>query len=138
MAHWRHKRHCKGIREDVVKIRLLGEKAKYIDEIFYHRIKRHVRKTGVLNYNGKEYEVPYQYASTYVNLVIEPYLGQAKYLESLKGEKIADVTPLNAIKNTYRDRQRPTGAKTPEKTKSSSVVEDALEAYQKRFKLEDK
>jgi len=125
-------------REDVVKIRLLGEKAKYIDEIFYHRIKRHVRKTGVLKYNGKEYEVPYQYASTYVNLVVDPYLGQAKYLESLKGEKIADVTPLNAIKNTYRDRQRPAVVKTPEKTKSSSVVEDALEAYQKRFKLEDK
>ena len=125
-------------REDVVKIRLLGEKAKYIDEIFYHRIKRHVRKTGVLNYNGNEYEVPYQYASTYVNLVVDPYLGQAKYLESLKGEKIADVTPLNAINNTYRDRQRPTVVKTPEKAKSSSVVEDALEAYQKRFKLEEK
>ena len=82
--------------------------------------------------------MPYQYASTYVNLVVDPYLGQAKYLESLKGEKIADVTPLNAIQNTYRDRQRPTGAKPPEKAKSSSVVEDALEAYQNRFKLEDK
>ena len=82
--------------------------------------------------------MPYQYASTYVNLVVNPYLKQAKYLESLKGEKIADVTPLNAIKNTYRDRQRPTGAQTMEKTKSSSVVEDALEAYQNRFKLEDK
>ena len=125
-------------RKDMLRIRLLGEKAKHIDEIFYHRIKRHVKKTGVLNYNGKEYEVPYQYASTYVNLVIDPYLGQAKYLESLKGEKIADVTPLNAIQNTYRDRQRPTGAKPPGKAKSSSVVEDALEAYQNRFKLEDK
>ena len=82
--------------------------------------------------------MPYQYASSYVNLVVDPYVEQPKYLESLEGEKIADVVPLNAIKNTYRERQRPTEAKPTRKTKSSSVVEDALESYQGRFKLEDK
>jgi len=125
-------------RKDVVNIRLLGEKAKCIDEIFYHRIKRHVKKTGVINYNGNEYEVPYEYASTYINLVIDPYIEKPKYLESLEGKKIADVVALNALKNTYRERQRPTEAKPTRKTKSSSVVEDALESYQGRFKLEDK
>jgi hypothetical protein len=49
-----------------------------------------------------------------------------------------DIHQLNTIKNTYRERQRPTEAKPTRKTKSFSVVEDALESYQGRFKLEDK
>lgn len=124
-------------REDVSQIRLLGEKAKSIDEIFYHRIKRHVKKTGVINYNGREYEVPYQYASTYINLVVDPHAQQAKYLESLTGEKVADVVPLNSLKNTYRERQRPKEVES-KSVKTSSLVEEVLEDYQNRYKLEDK
>ena len=124
-------------REDVSKIRLLGEKARYIDEIFYHRIKRHVKKTGVISYNKIEYEVPYQYASTYINLVLDPHTQQVKYLESLTGEKIGEVVQLDPISNAYRDRQRP-GTSKPKPHKSSSVVEEVLNTYQNRYKLEDK
>ena len=124
-------------REDVSKIRLLGEKARYIDEIFYHRIKRHVKKTGVISYNKIEYEVPYQYAATYINLVLDPHTQQVKYLESLTGEKIGEVVQLDPISNAYRDRQRP-GTSKPKPHKSSSVVEEVLNTYQNRYKLEDK
>ncbi len=125
-------------RKDIIKIRLLGEKVKHIDEIFYHRIKRHVKKTGVISYNGNEYEVPYKYASTYVNLVIDAYNQKPKYLESLDGKKIGEVIQLNAISNTYRERQRPNEVKVNKKDKTSSVVEDALKSYQSKYKLEDK
>ena len=36
-------------RQDIARIRLLGEKAKDIDDIFYHRVKRFVKKTGVIS-----------------------------------------------------------------------------------------
>ena len=125
-------------RKDIIKIRLLGEKVKHIDEIFYNRIKRNVKKTGVISYNGNEYEVPYKYASTYVNLVIDAYNQKPKYLESLDGKKIGEVIQLNAISNTYRERQRPNEVKVNKKDKTSSVVEDALKSYQSKYKLEDK
>ena len=96
-----------------------------------------MKKTGVISYNKIEYEVPYQYASIYINLVLDPHTQQVKYLESLTGEKIGEVVQLDPISNAYRDRQRPGTAK-PKPHKSSSVVEEVLNTYQNRYKLEDK
>ena len=73
-----------------------------------------------------------------MNLVIDAYDQKPKYLESLDGKKIGEVIQLNAISNTYRERQRPNEVKVNKKDKTSSVVEDALKSYQSKYKLEDK
>jgi len=44
-------------REDLVHVRQLGFKAEKIDDIFYHRVERTIRKDGTLSWEGKFFEV---------------------------------------------------------------------------------
>ena len=123
-------------RQDIARIRLLGEKAKDIDDIFYHRVKRFVKKTGVVSYCNKDYEVPYQYSGSYINIVVDPYERKAKYLESLDGQKVDKLIELDPLSNAHRERQRPDKPKS-KPIKKHSLVEDALTSYQNKYKLED-
>ena len=134
-------------RQDVGHIRHLGEKAQSIDEILYHRIARKVSKVGIIHYENQAYEVPYQYSSSSVNLVVDPHIKQAKYIESRRGEYLAKVVLSDQQANLTRKRQRPmmitaeNADQQGEKGKASKksfVTDYALTSFQNRFKLEDK
>jgi hypothetical protein len=58
----------------------LGTLAHQLDELFYHRIQRKVRKAGTISYEGHFFEVPYCLAQKTVTVVIEPHYKQALYI----------------------------------------------------------
>lgn len=78
------------------------------DQIFLHRAKRFVRKDASISWEGKLFEVPYQYAGQTVYLVFDPHFKQALRIESKTYENLGAVTPLDRSANTHRHRQRPT------------------------------
>ena len=55
-----------------------------LNEYFYHRVKRFIRKDGTLSYNDQLYEVSFDYVGQNVYLVIDPHQQQAKWIESLE------------------------------------------------------
>ena len=126
-------------RLDIPHTRRLGDLAKHIDEIFYHRKERSVNKTGVITFQGKLFEVPYRYAAQKVHLVFDPYTQEPKFVETLDGEHLCAITPLNKHSNLGRQRQRPTEITSdPQQEKSASQVENALKKHKSRYTLKDK
>ena len=94
-------------RQDLFHIRPLGNLATTIDEIFYHRIKRFVRKDGTVSWDGNRFEVPYETVSETVYLVVNPHDKTAHRIESKEGIVLGTVTQLNQLANLNRKRQRP-------------------------------
>lgn len=94
-------------RQDLPNIRHLGLWATKIDELFYHRETRRVRKDGCVSLHGKFFEVPYALAGDYVVVVFDPEKNEARHVESQKGERLGDATLVDPIHNTHRKRQRP-------------------------------
>ena len=122
-------------QQDLVHIKPLGQLFHQLDEIFCHRLTRFVRKDGSLTWNGQLFEVPYEYAGQTVVLVIDPHQTKALYIESQIGDKLGPVTPLDAITNNRRKRQRPNIATADNPQPSVSAVELAYEDYQRLFSL---
>jgi len=121
-------------RDDLVHVRQLGFKAEKIDDIFCHRIERTVRKDGTLSWEGKQFETAFALADKKINLVIDPHTNTALRVESVLGDDLGSVTPLDKIGNLNRKRQR------PQKTTGASVKQgvNAVElAYQEQQDLFD-
>lgn len=119
-------------RQDIANTRRLGDLAKNIDEIFYHRIPRQVSKVGLIKYEGNSYEVAYEYARKAVILVVDPHSQIPKFIEDKKGVYLCDVCLSNQHKNIARTRQRPVeevGTRQPK----ASQVENALQSHQDRY-----
>jgi len=122
-------------RQDLIQLRTLDSGAN-IDEIFYHRYPRTVRKDGTLQWEGERFEVPYEFAGEAVILVVDPQTQQAIRIESKTGKVLGAVVLLDLEENTHRKRQRPTLASIPkEHQPSPNIVEMALEAYNKTWEL---
>jgi transposase InsO family protein len=94
-------------RKDLLHVRQLGLLASQIDEIFYHRVTRQVRKDGCVSINGKWFEVPYELTGQLVQVVFDPETNTAKWVESEDGKRLGDVALLDKMHNTHRKRQRP-------------------------------
>lgn len=94
-------------QRDLLHIQPLGSFAKNIDNVFYHRFKRYVRKDGTISWNGKIFEVPYELSNLEVVLVADPHANQALWVESKDGNNLGAVTPLDVNANLHRHRQRP-------------------------------
>jgi putative transposase len=126
-------------RRDIPSTRRLGDLAKDIDEIFYHRIERKVNSVGLIRYNGNHYEVPYQFTRKKVTLVYEPLKKIPKFIEDIKGAYLGEVGKLDKYANLNRDRQRPNEIEenTIEEI-DTSLVENALDRHNNRYTLEDK
>ena len=120
-------------QKDLPRIRTLGTAAPQIDEIFYHRISRLVRKDGTVSYQGSRFEVPYELAGQTVKLVVDPHTKQAIRVENAQGTSLGRVTPLNALANNHRTRNRATPV--PETGSGPStgpnLVDIALNKYYK-------
>ncbi len=94
-------------QQDLPRIRLLGPLAAQLDELFWHRVKRLVRRDGTVSYNGKQFEVPYELTGQHIQLVVDPHTGAVMHVQSDEGKCIGMATPLDAIANSTRRRQRP-------------------------------
>jgi transposase InsO family protein len=94
-------------QQDLPRIRSLGNRAERLDELFYHRIERKVRKDGTVSYQGQRFEVPYELAGQKVQLVVDPHTEQVISVEDSKGETLGQATPLDARANTHRRRHKP-------------------------------
>lgn len=94
-------------QHDLLKIKPLGELALKLDEYFYHRVKRHVRKDGTLSYENSLYEVSFEYVGQNVYLVIDPHLKDPKRIESMNYEHLGFVCLLDKHANNNRKRKRP-------------------------------
>ncbi len=106
-------------QKDLLKIQPLGELAKKLDEYFYHRIKRVIKKDGTLSYEGLLFEVPFEFVGQTVYLVVEAPTQTAKYIESLEHQWLGHVYSLDKQAHNHRTRQRPKAsldAHLPEKT----------------------
>jgi putative transposase len=94
-------------QQDLPRIRLLGPLAAQLDELFWHRVTRLVRRDGTVSYEGKRFEVPYELTGQHVRLVVDPHTGEVKHVENEAGERLGEATELDMVANIRRRRQRP-------------------------------
>jgi len=118
-------------QKDLLQIRPLGSFTEKLEEIFYHRYSRRVRKDGTVSYEGQCYEVPYELSGRKVVLVVSPHDKKAIYVESELGVLLGAVTPLNLVANLHRNRTRPKEKEQDElqTPRTFNMVELALENY---------
>jgi len=118
---------------DLAHIRPLGLAATQLDNLFHHRLQRKVRNDATVSYQGQFFEVPYALMGRTVMLVVDPHAQQPLAVESLTGEPLGAVTPLNYLANYHRHRHRPTPSKIgapPPPSAQHSAVEHALAQQQ--------
>ena len=116
-------------QQDLPHIRSLGIQAARIDDLFYHRLPRKVRKDGTVSWEGRRFEVPYELAGKAVTLVVDPHGKRVLRVEKETGEDLGPATPLDLEANAQRRRHKPSPAPdAPEKT-GSSLVEIAHRQY---------
>lgn len=119
-------------RSELTHVQPLGPYADKLDEYFYHRIQRTVRKDGSVSWNGEFFEVPYKLCGKKIYLVVDPHENTAIKVESLEGEALGGVSKLDKKNNCHRKRQRPTeknSKPTHADKQKTSLVEITYEKY---------
>jgi transposase InsO family protein len=118
-------------QQDLPRMRTLGTLAGRLDELFYHRTERKVRKDATVSYQGSRFEVPYELAGRSVCLVVDPHSGQVLGVEDADGQPRGAVVPLDAVANVHRQRRkpRPPEAPSPRHTGQDNEVELAYRQY---------
>ena len=94
-------------QRDLARVRTLGAKAAQLDELFYHRITRLVRKDGTVSYLAQRFEVPYELSGKTVRLVVDPHAQRVVGVEDEVGVSLGHATPLDVLANVQRKRRRP-------------------------------
>lgn len=116
-------------RHDLLHVRPLGLQASIVDNIFYHRVERTVKKDGTVSWNGQKFEVPYERAGEKIQLVIDPHAQRALRIESMFGDDYGPVTPLDITANLNRKRQRPHHEPEASIKQAENAVEIAYREY---------
>ncbi len=118
-------------QQDLLKVQPLGSLACELDSYFLHRIKRTVRKDGVLRWEGEQLEVPYELCGQTIYLVVDPHDEKALHVESLEYEYLGPVHPLDKRANCNRKRQRPVLAElnAPSKGLVDLMYENSKDIY---------
>lgn len=120
-------------QQDLPRHRTLGLLANHLDEIFYHREQRAVKKDGTISFNNQRYEVDYTLVGQQVAIVFDPHEQKVLYVESINdGRCLGPATPLNRRANNHRKRVRTTSENNPVQSKKTtppkdSIVEHALQ-----------
>jgi transposase InsO family protein len=122
-------------QQDLEIIKPLGHFADKLDDYFYHRVQRRVKKDGTVSVDGKLYEVPYQLAQQTIVMVIDPYTNDATHVESLDFEKLGDVSRLDKQENLTRKRARPQAQSCITTKNKSSFIEDLYESAKDKFNI---
>ena len=100
-------------QQDLPRMRTLGTLAARLDELFYHRVKRQVRRDGTVSYQGERFEVPYELSGRSVRLVVDPHARNVLGVEDENGQSLGAATPLDAVANVQRKRRKPRPAEAP-------------------------
>ena len=119
-------------QQDLLRMQPLGEMANHLDEYFYHRIKRKIKKDSTLSYEGKLYEVPFELTGETVYLVVDAPTSTAKYVESLEHKWLGPVHPLDKQANNTRTRRRMNTSIEMTRQKTS-LVEELYRKSKKQF-----
>jgi putative transposase len=86
---------------------------KKIEEVFLHRVRRHVRKDGTVRFGGRLLEVSAELALRRVELRFDPHEPRVLPRVFVEGRFHCDTVPLDRIKNASRVRRRPRGEPDP-------------------------
>jgi putative transposase len=118
-------------QQDLPRVRTLGALAARLDELFYHRVRRQVRKDGTVSYQGSRFEVPYELSGQRVRLVVDPHAQQVLAVEDTDGQPRGAVVPLDALANVHRRRRKPlqTQQPSPARRANDNEVELAYRQY---------
>ena len=118
-------------QQDLPRVRTLGTLAARLDELFYHRLTRKVRKDGTVSYQGARFEVPYELSGRSVCLVLDPHTRQVLGVEDADGHALGAATPLDALANVHRRRRQPQSSQTPSprRTDQDNEVELVYRQY---------
>jgi len=120
-------------QKDLVRIRPLGAMAHQLDDIFFHRVLRKVRKDGTVSWIGKRYEVPYELTGQRVVLVVDPHHEKVTGVENEQGEHFGKAVPLDKQSNLQRKRCRTTKQEsTPENSTPKRQLNAVEQAYKKQ------
>ena len=109
---------------------LLPHMLDQIDDLFYHREKRKVRKDGTISWNGNFYEVDHKFVGEKVMLVFDPHTNITVRIETELGEYLGTVTPLDLDANLNRSRQRPHSANAETQVQKEYAVENIHKDYE--------
>jgi putative transposase len=120
-------------QQDLLKIQPLGELALHLDDYFYHRIKRMIKKDATLSFAGHLFEVPFELVGETVYLVVDAPTGIPKYVESLEHQWLGHIHPLDKQANNTRTRQRPTPSSNVTSSPKTSLIEELYEKTKKLF-----
>ena len=93
-------------QQDLDRIRGLEERVSQIDTLFYHHIKRKVRKDGSISYEGVRYEVDYLLCGQTVTVVVDPHRQLPIEVLNRQGESLCKVVLQDKQANTHRRRQQ--------------------------------
>lgn len=120
-------------QQDLLKLQPLGEIARQLDNYFYHRIKRTIKKDATLSYEGKLFEVPFEFVGETVYLVVDAPTGTAKYIESLEHQQLGAVFPLDKQANNSRTRVRPNATLNSTIAPKTYYIEALYKKINKQF-----
>ena len=116
-------------QQDLARIRPLGALAPRLDEIFWHRVRRYVRKDGTVSYQGRRFEVPYALAGHTVQLVVDPHKDTVEGVEDKEGNPLGRATPLDLIANSARKRHKPVASPEAPPPSGPNLVEIAHQRH---------
>ncbi len=118
-------------RDDLMHVRpLQPQMAHRIDELFYHRYERTVRKNATVSWEGMSFEVNHALVGYKVELIVNSHTKTALRVESKSGENLGPAVPLDLTANLHRKRQRPnTDEDNPTRKQDEYAVEDAYRNF---------
>ncbi len=117
-------------RDDLLHVRPLTPYfANKIDDIFYHRAERVVRKDGTISWEGKMFEVHHNLVGEKVTLVFNPHTALAIRVETAFGDNLGAAVLLDLDANLHRKRQRPHAAPSQQGPQQEHNVETVFEDY---------
>ena len=119
-------------QQDLSRVRPLGEYAATIDQLFYHRQGRKVRKDGTVSYGGRIYEVPYELSGQSVYVLVDPHSETVAGVEDGQGTSLGPVTPLDPVANSHRARAKP-GNDTSPKPAPATELNPVESAYRRHY-----
>ena len=123
-------------REDLHHVRpLLPHVVHRIDDLFYHREERLVRKNGTISWNGHFYEVHHNLVGEKVTVIFDPHTNQVIRIETVFGDNLGPAVLLDLDANLHRARQRPHAAPASSAIQKEYAVESVHQDYEQLCKL---
>ncbi|NNJ84028.1 MAG: DDE-type integrase/transposase/recombinase [Gammaproteobacteria bacterium] len=118
-------------QKDLSRVRSLGEYAATIDQLFYHRQSRKVRKDGTVSCGGRVYEVPYELSGWTIYVLVDPHREVVVGIEDGEGKSLGPVTELDPVANSHRPRTKPNNDTLPEPAPATGLnpIESAYRRY---------